>query len=96
MDKTMKTLLLTTALLANTAIFANEEGEELHTETCVTCHIATHNEEFYTRENSKMHNHFELRSQVSNCISAFNVDWFPDEEDSVVDFLNTQYYKFEE
>jgi hypothetical protein len=96
MDKTMKTLLLTTALLANTATFANEEGEELHTETCVTCHIATHDEKFYTRKNSKMHNHFDLRSQVSNCISAFDVDWFPDEEASVVEFLNTQYYKFEE
>jgi hypothetical protein len=93
----MKKLLLTVALLANTIAFADiEEGEELHTETCVTCHIATHDEKFYTRENSKMHNHFDLRSQVSNCISAFDVDLFPDEEASVVEFLNTQYYKFEE
>jgi len=90
----MKTLIITTALLASATTFANEEGKELHADACITCHIATHNDAFYTRENSKLGNHFDLRRQVSTCASAFSVDWFPDEEASVVDFLNTQYYNF--
>ncbi len=90
----MNQLLLSTMLIASSVAFANEEGKELHEESCIACHTIKHDNDFYTRDNSRLHNHFDLRRQVSNCVSAFNIDWFPDEETSVVDYLNNEYYKF--
>ncbi|MBW5291112.1 MAG: hypothetical protein Rsou_0774 [Candidatus Ruthia sp. Asou_11_S2] len=90
----MNQLLLSTMLIASSVAFANEEGKELHNESCIACHIIEHDDAFYTRDNSRLHNHFELRRQVSNCVSAFSIDWFPDEEKSVVNHLNNEYYKF--
>ncbi len=81
-------------LIASNGTLANEEGRELHKESCITCHIIEHDDTFYTRNNSRLHNHFELRHQVRNCVSVFSIDWFPDEEKSVVDHLNSEYYKF--
>ena len=86
----MKTLLLMTLLLSSSAIFANEEGKELHEESCMRCHGS----EMYTRDNSRIQNHFDLRSQVSACANNLGTGWFPDEEKSVVDYLNGQYYMF--
>ncbi|MDC9727390.1 MAG: hypothetical protein PSN35_06115 [Candidatus Thioglobus sp.] len=92
----MKALLLTAALLASTTTIANEEGKELHDESCVACHLVTHDDSFYTRDNSKMSTHFDLRRQVSMCASNFELGWFPEEEKAVLDYLNTKYYKFKE
>lgn len=88
----MKTILLTIVLLP-TIIFA-DEGKELHEESCVACHIVQHDDAFYTRENRKMDSLPKLSGQVSRCVQAFSVGWFPDEEKSVVDYLNKHYYKF--
>ncbi len=90
----MNQLLLTTMLIASSATFANEEGKELHEESCIACHIIEHDDAFYTRDNSRLHNHFDLSRQVNNCVSTFNIDWLPDEEKSVVNYLNNEYYKF--
>ena len=90
----MKIPLLAVTLLVSNFAIANEEGKELHEESCVACHMVTHDDSFYTRENSNMKNHFDLRRQVSMCTSNFNLGWFPDEEKAVLDYLNTKYYKF--
>jgi len=87
----MKTLLLTSALLASTLTFANEEGKELHDESCVNCHGS----EIYTRDNSRIQSHFDLKGQVSACANNLGTGWFPEEEAAVLDFLNKQYYKFD-
>jgi uncharacterized membrane protein len=50
----------------------------------------------YTRDNSKIQNHFDLRSQVSACANNLGTGWFPDEEKSVVDYLNNAHYKFKQ
>lgn len=71
-----------------------EQGQELHSESCIACHIATHDKEFYTRKDRKMTSASALKGQVSRCISAFNLDWFPEEEDSVRFYLNHNFYKF--
>ncbi len=88
----MKTLLLATTLLTSALAFADEDGKELHDESCLACHIATHDEAFYTRDNSKMGTLFDLRRQVSMCASNFELGWFPEEEKAVLDYLNNQYY----
>ncbi len=68
-------------------------GEDLHDESCLACHIATHDNAFYTRSDAKVTNMFELRSQVSRCSAFFETSWFPDEEQSVIEYLNHAHYK---
>ncbi|MFP6775860.1 MAG: hypothetical protein VCA13_03740 [PS1 clade bacterium] len=87
----MKNILLLAAFFfIGTNVFANDEGKELHSESCIMCH----NDTMYTRLESKIENHYGLRRQVSFCSSNLGIGWFPDEEDAVVDFLNSNYYKF--
>ncbi|CAC9575316.1 hypothetical protein BPUTSESOX_1760 [uncultured Gammaproteobacteria bacterium] len=95
----MKKLLLIITLLSTTA-FANEgkaihnKGKELHNESCIACHMITHDDDFYTRKNRKMDTLPKLTGQVSKCVQAFSIGWFPDEEKSVVEYLNKKYYQF--
>lgn len=81
---------------ASLNIFASEfdEGKNLHDESCVNCHISQHNEDFYTKDNRIVKDIFGLKSQVSRCVGFFNTGWFPEEEASVVKYLNTEFYKF--
>ncbi len=94
MSKSLFSTTLLMLFLSPNSSLANEEGTSLHNESCVACHIVHHDDAFYTRENRKITTHNALTGQVSRCVQAFSVGWFPDEEKSVVDYLNKQYYKF--
>jgi len=77
----------------NTEVLSvNEEGRELHEESCLRCHGS----EKYTRDDRKVQDHFGLRSQVSACANNLGTGWFPDEEKAVVDYLNQTHYKFKQ
>lgn len=91
----MKILFLIIGLISASA-FANEEAKELHQESCLNCHIDNHDKAFYTEERDKTNitSLSELAGQVSVCAQTLGVGWFPDEEKSVVDYLNKQYYMF--
>lgn len=91
----MKKILLLGFIAISTTAFSNEDGKELHEESCVACHIVHHDDAFYTREDRKIATHSALAGQVSRCVQAFSVGWFPDEEKSVAEYLNKQYYKFD-
>lgn len=86
-------IIIVIALLATSNAFAESEALERHNESCVSCHIVDHDDDFYTRENTRMKTHFDLRRQVSTCAVAFSVGWFPEEEAGEVKFLNDKYYK---
>ena len=95
----MKKLLLIIALSSTTA-FAykdkelHDKGKELHDKSCITCHMVAHDDDFYTRKDSKITTLPKLTRRVSKCVQAFSLDWFPDEEKSVVKYLNKKYYQF--
>jgi hypothetical protein len=88
--------LMATMLIYSSYSMANPEmveaGKELHNEFCIACHGS----EMYTRQESKIKNHFDLRRQVSFCKSHLSLDWFPEEETSVIKYLNSEYYNIEE
>jgi len=84
-----------TLLFFSFSVFANE-GHDLHKESCLECHTAPHNKDFYTRDDRKVKDLSQLSGQVSRCTGFFRVGWFPEEEKSVVDYLNENYYKFKE
>jgi hypothetical protein len=88
----MKKILILAMLTISGTVIANEEGKELHDEACIRCHDS----EIYTRFESRIENHFDLKRQVSFCSSNLSTGWFPEEEEAVIDFLNSTYYKFKD
>jgi hypothetical protein len=96
----IKTLLFLSVILSFN-LYANQdknhsEGKEIHNETCVECHMGTHDKDFYTSETRTVDSMFKLKSQVSRCSQFFDTGWFPEEEKAVLDYLNHEFYKFEQ
>lgn len=67
------------------------DGKALHDARCLACHGT----EVYTREDRKIGSLSALGTQVRRCTHATGVQWFDDETDAVIDYLNRSYYKFE-
>jgi hypothetical protein len=90
----MNTRTLFTALIFTTttpAIAADQEnGSELHAESCIRCHDSS----VYTRDNRRVQSLSKLGTQVRFCKDNLAVPWFDDEVDDVIHYLNSQYYKF--
>jgi mono/diheme cytochrome c family protein len=90
--------LITTAFIFGTPAQASPEmmakGEKLHAEKCAACHMAAHDAKFYTsRVGKKLKTKASLNTQVQNCVSNFNIDWFDEDVAAVTEYLNTKYYK---
>jgi hypothetical protein len=98
----IKTLLFLSVILSfnlyahNHMSDTHNEGKEIHNETCVECHMGTHDKDFYTSETRTVDSMFKLKSQVSRCSQFFDTGWFPKEEKAVLDYLNHEFYKFEQ
>ena len=90
MNKLFLPFVLTALSTSSFAEMDLKSGMDLHNESCVACHGS----EMYTREPSKITNNFDLRRQVSYCRNNLSIEWFPDEEQSVVGYLNSQFYHF--
>ena len=80
--------ILTTSLYAESA----KEGKE-HYEmaNCSSCHVKNNK---YDPRNSKAKNRFQLQGWVTKCSDVHGTGWKPFEEEEVVEYLNTIYYKF--
>jgi hypothetical protein len=83
-------------LAANNPAYADiKNGKSLHEAKCSTCHLVGGDHSvLYKRDNRKIKNYAKLKGQVSFCAQNFNVDWFPEEEKDVVNYINEQYYHF--
>jgi len=94
----MKKLLSSLAILfiaTNTAYADIENGKSLHQEKCITCHgVGGDHTALYVRDNRRVKDFDGLKGQVSMCLQSLNIDWFPEEEEDVVNYLNEQYYHF--
>lgn len=66
------------------------DGKALHDARCLACH----GPEMYTRANRKIHSLPELAAQVRRCTQLTGVQWFDDETDAVIKYLNKNFYKF--
>ncbi len=94
----LKLKLLLSAMLSITllpsAMADWEHGRELHADQCIDCHMMRDHSALYIRKDRTMDSLHALGGQVSACIQALDVNWFPEEEQNVVKFLDTTYYKF--
>ncbi|MCB1878039.1 MAG: cytochrome c [Chromatiales bacterium] len=85
------TALATLLLLPFGASAADADtGKELVETHCTGCHGS----EMYTRPNSKMKSRDSLVAQVGRCDAAVGTQWFQDDIENVVEYLNQAYYHF--
>ena len=61
-------------------------------EKCTACHES----EVYTRQDRKVKSLEQLGSMVRACSTQTGAQWFDDEVEIVIEFLNKHYYKFGE
>jgi cytochrome c5 len=87
-------LAVTLALSTLTAMPASAEdthpGRSLHDRNCQSCHDS----KVYTREKRMVNDSDALRAQVTRCENNLGLQWFDDQKDSVVRYLNDSYYHF--
>ncbi len=92
--KTLISALVTTAVLAASqtvlAIDINH-GKSLQQKNCMSCH----DDSIYTREERRVTSSDALRAQVQRCETNLNLQWFPEDVDAVIEYLNTSFYKFQ-
>ena len=83
--------LLSIALLAPPALAGDSaQGKELHDASCTKCH----NTNVYTRPERKIKSLAALNERVGACTHAAQVTLTDDEQKSIVQYLNEQFYKF--
>jgi hypothetical protein len=92
--KTLISAFITTAVLAaSQAVVATDInlGKSLQQKNCMSCH----DDGIYSREDRRVTSSDALRAQVQRCETNLNLQWFPEDVDAVIEYLNTSYYKFQ-
>ena len=72
-------------------------GEKLAERDCISCHAGRFGgdaEKIYTRADRRVRTPEQLLAQVQYCNVELKSGYFPEEEDHVAAYLNSQYYKF--
>lgn len=88
--------ILSLTLASSPIVFAKEDpvlahGKSLHNERCTKCH----SDSVYTRQDRQVKTLQALSNQVNGCMKgAAKAQWTPIETSSVIEYLNTNYYKF--
>jgi len=91
--KTSLLILITTGLATlSSSSFAIDvnHGKSLQQENCMRCH----DDGVYTRDERKVTTLDALRQQVQRCETNLDLQWFPEDVDAVIEYLNTSFYKF--
>jgi mono/diheme cytochrome c family protein len=84
-------ILLSMALRVQPALPGDSaEGKKLHDANCTTCHGTS----VYSRQDRKIKSLSALSRQVASCTHMAQVTLSEDEQKSVVEYLNQQFYKF--
>jgi hypothetical protein len=79
------------ALLVSANVFADpQRGQKLHDEHCQKCHDTS----VYTRKDRFITDRAALTKQVNRCKLNVGAQWFDEDVADVVDYLNSNYYKF--
>ena len=92
--KTLITAFVTTAMLAASQTVVatdNNHGKSLKQKNCMSCH----DDGIYSREERRVTSSDALRAQVQRCETNLNLQWFPEDVDAVIEYLNTSFYKFQ-
>ncbi len=67
-----------------------ESGAALHQKNCSKCH----GKDYYPKKDSKMDSYARLHKMVGMCDAQLGTELFPEELQSITDYLNDSFYKF--
>jgi len=93
----MKVMLLVPVLIflavsAHAAVPGDgAEGKRLHDANCTGCHDSS----VYTRKDHRVRSLEGLKRQVENCTHMAQKEFSPAERQSIVNYLNEQFYGFQ-
>lgn len=92
MDKrhTLTALLTLAQAVPFSAAADLKAGQALHDQHCMKCHDSG----VYTRDQRRVSSLDGLRKQVTRCELSLGLSWFDDQRENVVQYLNSNYYKF--
>ena len=92
MTRLLAFLILSQAVMSARAALPGDsvEGKKLHDVNCVSCHNAS----IYTRRDRHVNSLAALNEQVDGCLHGAQVKLTPDQQKSLVKYLNEQFYKF--
>lgn len=74
-----------------------KNGKELHDSNCTSCHISLQGGDgtgIYTREHKRIETYPALIKQVNRCRDSLGVAWPEDDVNDVVEYLNSNFYKY--
>jgi len=94
MKKTLIALSTLLVLGTQSTYADTAEGKALHDAKCLNCHMMEDHTAMYTRKDRKVDSIKRLGGMVSACVQNLNIDWFPEDEKKVVDYINATWYKF--
>ena len=66
-------------------------GKSLQQKNCMGCH----DDGIYTRDGRKVTSLDGLKKQVKRCELSLGLQWFDDDVDDVIEYLNTSFYHYE-
>jgi hypothetical protein len=79
------------APLLSISLPVHANGEQLHADSnCFQCHDTS----IYTRADRKAKDYAGVKRMVGFCRANLGVDWFPEEEAQVVEYLNDNFYRY--
>lgn len=90
-------LIASFIFLANPANADINNGKELHDSNCTSCHIDLQGGDgtgIYTREHKRIETYPALVKQVKRCRDSLGVPWPEEHVGDVVEYLNTNFYKY--
>ncbi|WP_417549662.1 hypothetical protein [Methylophaga sp.] len=73
------------------------QGKQLHDANCMQCHASLTDGQpnsIYSRADRGVKTLDGLGKRVANCAIAADVNWTATQQKQVVDYLNSQFYKF--
>ena len=92
MKKTLLIFVASGLVMTSSSLLAIEvnHGKSLQQKNCMRCH----DDGMYTREERRVNTLDALRHQVQRCETNLDLQWFPEDVDAVIEYLNTSFYKF--
>lgn len=86
----MGILCLTGIAMSQANALDLQAAREQVEENCTACHGS----EVYTRKDRRITSRNGLSAQVQRCQLSLNLNWFEDEVENVAEYLNKNYYHF--
>ena len=92
MKKTLLIFVASGLVMTSSSLLAIDvnHGKSLQQKNCMRCH----DDGMYTREERRVNTLDALRHQVQRCETNLDLQWFPEDVDAVIEYLNTSFYKF--